>query len=125
LSSINGIDPIITDIIKIPTQKPIITETHKTIISDDHKHKDQNQHHDPYAPEDQPQQLSAAVEKLNRLLQQNKIPLYFQIIEGQPEVKLQLTNSATQAIIALVSPERVFKLVAEFKTRGFALDELI
>ena len=121
MSSINGIDPIIVNAIKVQTQKPIITETQKTKISDNKKDNDKRKENSKHLL----QSLIDAVDKLNKRLEQNKIPLYFQIVRENAELRVQLINSENQDIIAVISPERVFRMVEEFNTRGFTIDELI
>ncbi len=124
MTVINGIDPIVVNNIKIQTQKPAIIETQKTKISEDKK-DDNKKENSEHFPEKSPQILILAVDKLNRLLEQNKIPLYFQIINEKNQVKIQLLNAKNQDLIAEMSPEKVLRLVAEFNTKGFTIDELI
>lgn len=125
MTSINGIDPIIVNNIKVQTQKQVILETQKTKISDDKKDKDKNQQHAEHPPEYPLQSLIDAVDKLNKLLVKNKIPLFFQIIKKSADIKVQLINSDNQDLIAELSPEKVLRMVAEFNTKGLTIDELI
>ena len=124
MSSINGVDPIVVNNIKVQTQKPIVLETNKTKVSDERKDKNKQKNFERPS-EKSPQTLLQAVDKLNSLLEQNKIPLFFQIINENIGVKVQLINATNQAIIAEISPEKVLRLVVEFNTKGFTLDELI
>jgi len=124
VSSINGIDPIVVNNIKVQAQKSIVLETQRTKVSDEKKDKNRKNNSE-HPPEKSSQKLSLAVNKLNHLLEQNKIPLYFQIINENQGVRIQLINANNQDIIAEMSPEKVFKLVIEFNTKGFTIDELI
>lgn len=121
MSSINGVDPIIVSNIKIQTQKSIIFETKKVKDSEDRKDGDKEKRQ----PETPTQSLIAAVDKLNRLLELNKIPLYFEIINNHEIVTVQLISSDNRDIIAEMLPEKVFRLVTEFSTKGFTVNELI
>lgn len=125
MTSINGIDPIVVDTIKVQTQKPAIIETQKTKVNQDKKDKEKREKHSQHHQEYSLPSLISAVDKLNKLLEKNKIPLYFQIFNENTGVKVQLMNADNLGIIAVVSPEKVFKLVAEFNTKGFTIDELI
>jgi len=61
LTSINGIDPIVVDTIKVQTQKPIIIETQKTKVNQDKKDKEKKEKHSQHSLPS----LIAAVDKLN------------------------------------------------------------
>lgn len=124
MTSINGVDPIIVDTIKIQTQKPAVLETQKTKIDRDKKNRDKNQNNSQNKREYPQHSLLAAIDKLNKLLEKNKIPLYFQILDENSDI-IWLINAQTQAPITKVTPEKIFKLVTEFSTRGFTIDELI
>jgi uncharacterized FlaG/YvyC family protein len=91
LTSIHGVDPIIVNNIKVQTQKSVVIETQKPKVSDNHKEKkeqDQDQRH----PQPHLQDLMAIVEKLNKLLEQNKIKLSFQVVNELGVIKVQLTE---------------------------------
>ena len=124
MTSINGIDPIIVNNIKVVTQKPVVIETKKTKVSDNQKdQKDEEKekrHREPAQ-----QNLITAVEKLNKLLEMNKIPLCFQIINNQGIIKVQLTDADNKNIISEMLPEKVFELLKKFNITGFTVDELI
>lgn len=125
MSSINGIDPIVVDTIKVQTQKPIVIETQKTKVNQDKKDRDKQESHSQHSAEHQLKSLVTAVNKLNHLLELNKIPLYFQIIDESAGLKVQLINANNQDLIAEMSPEKVLRMVADFNTKGFTVDELI
>ena len=124
MTSINGIDPITVNNIKVLTQKPIVIETKKTKVSDNQKDKKEEEKEKRH-PEPLLQNLTTAVEKLNKLLELNKIPLCFQIINHQGVIKVQLIDADNKNIIAEMLPERAFDLLVKFRTTGFTLDELI
>jgi len=121
LTSINGIDSIVVDTIKVQTQKPKIIEAKKVKISEDQKDEEKEKRHQGHSN----QRLMAAVEKLNRALEINKLPLCFQIITNNELLKIQLINVKNENIIAEMFSERIYKLVTEFNTKGFTVDELI
>ena len=121
MTSINGIDSIVVNTIKVQTQKPKIIEAKKVKISEDQKDEEKEKRHQGHSN----QRLIAAVEKLNKILEQNKLPLYGQIITNNEVVKVQLINVNNENIIAEMFPERIYKLVTEFNTKGFTVDELI
>lgn len=125
MSRINGIDPIIVDNIKVPTQKPAINEIQRTKINEDKKDRDKKENQASQLSRQDLQGLAAAVDKLNKLLERNKIPLYFQIVGDYPKNKVQLISADNQKLISEVKPARVFELLANFNTRGFTVDELI
>ena len=124
MTTINGIDPIVVNNIKVRTQKPAIIETQKTKVSDettDQKDKDNREH----SSDQSPQRLIRAVDRLNGLLEQHKIPLYFEILDGKSGVKIQLMDAASHDLITEVSPQKVLRLAAEFNPKGFTVDELL
>ena len=121
MTSINGIDSIVVDTIKVQTQKPKITEAKKAKISEDQKDEEKGKRHQGHSN----QRLMAAVEKLNKILELNKLPIYGQIITNNELVKVQLININNDNIIAVIFPERIYKLVTELNTKGFTVDELI
>ncbi len=124
MTSIHGIDPIIVNNIKVQTQKPVVIETKKTKVSDNQKDKKDEEKEKRHS-EPPLQNLITAVEKLNKLLELNKIPLCFQIINNQGVIKVQLIDADNKNIIAEMLPEKVFELLMKFNTTGFTLDELI
>jgi|SRR5665647_255913 len=124
MTSIHGIDPIIVNNIKVLTQKPVVIETKKTKVSDnqnDKKEEEKEKRH----PEPPRQNLITTVEKLNKLLELNKIPLCFQIINNHGVIKVQLIDADNENVIAEMMPERVFELLIKFNTVGFTINELI
>lgn len=123
MTSIHGVDPIVVNNIKVKTQKPPIIETQKAKVSEDKKGKDQDK--EKHHREPSQQNLMTAVEKLNSLLELNKIPLFFQIINNQGVTKVQLIDVDNKNIISEMLPEKVFRLAKEYKTKGFSIDELI
>ncbi|MEA4924174.1 MAG: flagellar protein FlaG [Syntrophomonadaceae bacterium] len=125
MTSINGVDPIVVDTIKVQTQKPAIVETKKTKIDHDKKNRDKNKDNYQNKKEYPQHGLPAAIDKLNKLLEENKIPLYFQILDENPDIVILLINAETKESITQVPPEKIFKLVSAFSTKGFTLDELI
>lgn len=125
MSGINGIDPIIVDHIKVPTQKPAINETQRSKISEEKRDESSQEKHGRPLPKQDLQSLETAVEKLNDLLVKNKIRLYFQITGDYPDITVRLLSADDQKVISEVLPARVFELVANFSTRGFTVDELI
>lgn len=125
MSSINGIDPIIVDNIKVPTQKPAINETQRSKVSEDKREESRRgKKSRQFTREDLPK-LEAAVDKLNQLLAKKELPLYFQINGDWPRMTAQLISAADKKVISRVKPARIFELAADFDTRGFTLDELI
>jgi FlaG protein. len=125
LSSINGIDPIVVDTIKVQTQKQVVLETQKTKISDKSEERKDQPRENSKNSTDQMQSLLGAVEALNNLLKQSDIPLYLKVSQTKEEIKVRLISSVTQETVAEISPEKVLRMLREFNTRGFALDELI
>ncbi|NLV21317.1 MAG: hypothetical protein GXY49_04965 [Syntrophomonadaceae bacterium] len=125
MGRINGIDPIIINTIKTPTQKPAVTETRQTKVSqrkkDEEKQEKNSRHISPYSLPD----LTAAVDRLNQLLAEHKIPLYFQIVTDNPQPGVILVAADNKNVIAELKPARVFELLNRFNTRGFTVDELI
>lgn len=124
MTSIHGIDPIIVNNIKVLTQKPVVIETKKTKVSDNQNDK-KEQEKEKRHPEPPRQNLMTTVEKLNKLLELNKIPLGFQIINNQGVIKIQLIDAANKNIIAEMLPEKAFDLLIKFNTTGFTVNELI
>lgn|GEM_PF-1221034 len=125
MSSINGIDPIVVDTIKVQTQKQVVLETQKTKISDKSEERKDQPRENSKNSTDQMQSLLGAVEALNNLLKQSDIPLYLKVSQTKEEIKVRLISSVTQETVAEISPEKVLRMLREFNTRGFALDELI
>lgn len=125
MTSINGVDPIIVNNIKVQTQRPAIIETKKSKVSEDKKDQDRDREKEKRHPEATSQSLTAAVEMLNRMLELNKVTLYFQIINNHSVIKVQLIDSNNQNLISEMLPEKVFRLVTAFNTKGFTIDELI
>jgi uncharacterized FlaG/YvyC family protein len=125
LTSINGVDPVVVDTIKIRTQRPAIVETQKTKINQDKKDKNRQEKHSQHQEEYFLIDLMDAVDKLNKLLANNNIQIYFQITNENNIVKIQLINADNQNLITVVSPEKVIRLVNEFSIKGFTIDELI
>lgn len=124
MSSINGVDPIVVDTIKVPTQKQVIVETQKTKVNDNQKDKGKRRDQGKN-PEEERKNLLAAIETLNNQLQQNDIPLYLKIDQTNQEIRVLLINTENQELIAEIHPAKVFNMVREFNIRGFTLDELI
>jgi len=124
LTSIHGIDPIIVNNIKVQTQKSVVIETQKSKVSDNKKEKkDQDQekrHTQPHL-----QDLMATVEKLNKLLEHNKIGLCFQIVNDRGVIRVQLTEMESGNIISEILPEKASELLLKFNTTGFTINELI
>lgn len=122
---VNGVDPITINTIKTPTQKPAITETRQTKVTqrkkDGEKQEKNSRHPSPYSLPD----LTAAVARLNQLLADHKIPLFFQIVADNQQLGVQLVAADNKNVIAELKPARVFELVNRFNTRGFTIDELI
>ena len=124
MTSINGIDPITVNNIKALTQRPVVIETKKTKVSDNQKDKKKEEKEKRH-PEPPLQNLITAVEKLNKLLELNKITLCFQIVNNNGVIKVQLFDADNDNIISEMLPEKAFDLLMKFKTTGFTLDELI
>ena len=124
MTSINGIDPITINNIKVLTQKPVVIETKKTKVSDNQKDKKDEEKEKRHS-EPPLQNLITVVEKLNKLLELNKIPLCFQIIDNLGVIRVQLIQADNRNIISEMQPEKVFELLVKFNTTGFAIDELI
>jgi uncharacterized FlaG/YvyC family protein len=124
LTSIHGVDPIIVNNIKVLTQKSVVIETKKAKVNDNQKDKKdeekEKRHREPSL-----QNLMTAVEKLNKLLEINKIPLCFQIINNQGVIKVQLIDTENKNIISEMVPEKAFELLMKFNTIGFTINELI
>lgn len=125
MGSINGIDPIIVDNIKVPTQKPAITETQRSKISEDKRDGSKQENQSGHLNKQDLPRLETAVDKLNKLLEQNNISLYFQIVGDHPKIKIQLISADNKKVISEINPAKVFELLANFNTRGFTVDELI
>lgn len=124
MTTINGIDPIAVNNLKVPTQKPAIIKTQKTKVSDettDHKDKDEREH----SSSPSSSELIYAIERLNELLEQHNIPLYLEITDGKAGMKIQLMNAASHAFITEVQPQKVLRLAVEFNPKGFTIDELL
>ena len=124
MTSIHGVDPIIVNNIKVQTQKSVVIETQKSKVSDNHKEKkeqDQEQRH----PQPHLQDLIAVVEKLNKLLEQNKIKLSFQVVNELGVIKVQLMEIDSGNIISEILPGKAFELLDKFSTTGFTINELI
>ena len=124
MTSIHGVDPIIVNNIKVLTQKSVVIETKKAKVNDNQKDKKdeekEKRHREPSL-----QNLMTAVEKLNKLLEINKIPLCFQIINNQGVIKVQLIDTENKNIISEMVPEKAFELLMKFNTIGFTINELI
>ena len=123
MGTIDGINPIIVDNIKVSTQKPAINKTQRSKISEEKKDRDKKRK--PSQSHWKLKDLEAAVEKLNRLLLADKISLYFRIIINDSKVKVRLISADHQKIISELSPERVLEMALKFDTRGFTVNELI
>ena len=124
MTSIHGVDPIIVNNIKVQTQKSVVIETQKSKVSDDKKEKreqDKEQRH----PQPHQQELIATVEKLNILLEQNKIRLCFQIVNDRGVIRVQLIEMDSGNIISEILPEKAVELLLKFRTTGFTINELI
>ena len=126
LASINGVDPIVVNNIKVKTQKSVVIETHKTKVSEDKKEK-KRQDQGREQPRSLPpmQELLAAVDKLNELLQRNKIKLCFQLINEQGNITVKLIEIDSGNLISEIMPERILELLEKFTTTGFTINELI
>jgi len=124
LTNINGIDAIVVNNIKALTQRPVVIETKKTKVSDNQKDKKEEEK-EKRQPEPPLQNLIIAGEKLNKLLELNNIPLYFQIINNLGVIKVQLIDADNKNIISEMFPEKIFELLMKFNTTGFTVDELI
>lgn len=126
MTSIHGVDPIIVNNIKVKTQKSVVIETHKTKVSDNQKEKkDQGQGQEQQHPQPPMQDLMVAVEKLNKLLEQNKIKLCFQIVNQRGKVCVQLIEIDSGNLISEIMPEKILDLLEKFSTTGFTINELI
>lgn len=124
MTSIHGVDPIIVNNIKVQTQKSVVIETQKSKVSDDKKEKkdqDKEQRH----PQPHMQDLVAVVKKLNKLLEQNKIRLCFQIVNERGVIRVQLIEIDSGNIVSEIQPEKAFELFLKFNTTGFTINELI
>jgi uncharacterized FlaG/YvyC family protein len=66
-----------------------------------------------------------AVEKLNKLLELDKIPLCFQILNNRGDIKIQLIDANNKNIISEMMPEKVFDLLTKYTTTGVTVDELM
>jgi uncharacterized FlaG/YvyC family protein len=124
LTSINGVDPVIVNIVKTPTQKPALIETQKIKISDDKKGRKDKQEQKDSARHPK-QELAAAIDKINKLLEVNQISLYFQIVNNENHIRVQLISLKDKNIVVEMLPEKVINLAAEFHTKGFTIDNLI
>lgn len=124
MTNINGIDAIVVNNIKALTQRPVVIETKKTKVSDNQKDKKEEEK-EKRQPEPPLQNLIIAGEKLNKLLELNNIPLYFQIINNLGVIKVQLIDADNKNIISEMFPEKIFELLMKFNTTGFTVDELI
>lgn len=123
MTSIHGVDPIIVNNIKVQTQKSVVIETQKTKVSDDNKKDKKEQdkeHRQPHM-----QDLVVAVEKLNKLLEQNKIRLCFQIVNDRGVIRVQLIEIDSGNVVSEIQPEKAFELLLKFNTTGFTINELI
>jgi uncharacterized FlaG/YvyC family protein len=124
LTSIHGVDPIIVNNIKVLTQKPVVIETKKSKVNDNQKENNEKEkekrHREPPL-----QNLITVVVKLNKLLELNKIRLFFQIIDNQGVIKVQLLDADNNNIISEMLPERAFELLMKFNTIGFTINEVI
>lgn len=121
MTSINGVDPLIINAIKTKTQKPAIIEAKKVKVSEDQRDEGKGKHRQGYPKK----RLKDAVEKLNKILELNKLPLYFQIPINNDAEKVQLLNFDNDNIIAEMDPEKIYQLVTQFNTKGITVDELI
>lgn len=125
MSSLNGIDPIIVDTIKIQTQKQMVNETKKSKISKD-KQERQGYPQENDASANPRKDLPAAINRLNQLLEENDVPLFFQPNPEKKETKtVQLLSYHSREVIKEFYPEQVFKMLKEFSIRGFTINELI
>ena len=125
MTSIHGVDPIIVNNIKVQTQKSVVIETQKTKVSDDNKKDKKEQDKEHRHPQPHMQDLVIAVEKLNKLLEQNKIRLCFQIINDRGVIRVQLIEIDSGNIVSEIQPEKAFELLLKFNTTGFTINELI
>ncbi len=125
MTSIHGVDPIIVNNIKVQTQKSVVIETQKSKVSDDHKKDKQEQGKEQRHPQPNLKDLMATVEKLNRLLEQNKIRLRFQIISDRDVFRVQLIEIESGNIVSEIQPAKAFELLSKFNTTGFTINELI
>jgi uncharacterized FlaG/YvyC family protein len=123
MGTVDGINPIIVDNIKVPTQKPAINKTQRSKITEERKDRDRNKKKSS-KPRWNSNSLEIAVERLNQLLLADKIPLYFQIVTD-PKTKVRLISADQQRIISELSPERILEMAHKFDPRGFAVNELI
>jgi uncharacterized FlaG/YvyC family protein len=126
MSSLNGIDPIIVDTIKIQTQKQMVNETKKSKISKDKQERQGYPQENDASGANPRKDLPAAINRLNQLLEENDIPLFFQINPEKKATKtVQLISYHSQEVIKEFYPEQVFKMLKEFSIRGFTINELI
>ncbi len=125
MTSIHGVDPIIVNNIKVQTQKSVVVETQKSKVSDDNKKEKKEQDKEHRHPQPHMQELNIAVEKLNKLLEQNKIKLCFQIVSDRSVIRVQLIEIDSGNIVSEIQPEKVFELLLKFNTTGFTINELI
>ena len=73
-----------------------------------------------------PQELTHAVERLNKVMQAYNTEISFQVHEKSGELMVKVLNSVDKSVIREIPPERVLDMVAYFKeVVGVILDELI
>lgn len=125
MGSIDGINPVILDSIKVTAQKPAINKPQRSKVSEEKKDRDKEGRQSQAKLSADLSRLEKAVDKLNQLLVINKIPLYFQIAGENAGIKVKLISADHQQVISQLSPERILEMAVSLDTRGFTVDELI
>lgn len=73
-----------------------------------------------------PQELTHAVERLNKVMQAYNTEISFHVHEKSGELMVKVVNSADKSVIREIPPERVLDMVAYFKdVLGVMIDEFI
>lgn len=119
---IHGVDPIVMDRIKERTQKEIVYQPEKTKVTADKNSEEKGRKEQKHNKKS----LEEVVSRLNKLLEEEKAPLRFQIIVRDEKLKVQLLNIEENKVVSEVFPEKIFKLVRNPKEfSGFVVDEFV
>lgn len=119
---IHGVDPIVMDRIKERTQKEIVFQPEKTKVTADKNNEEKGRKKQKHNKKS----LEEVVSRLNKLLEEEKAPLRFQIIVRDEKLKVQLLNIEENKVVSEVFPEKIYKLVRNPKEfSGFVVDEFV
>ena len=119
---IHGVDPIVMERIKERTRKEAIFKPEKTKVTayknDENKEKREQKY-------DQ-KSLQKAIAKLNKLLEEEKMLLRFQIIDRDARLKVQLLDISKNKVLSEFFPEKIYKIMENPQQyAGVVIDESV